>query len=157
LFKYVLMWLGYLRARVDQFCLHFGVPKSSFHILHAKYLSLGFCKKYSSFPKSNGTWLFILGSVTIFVKNKFLIPQNHDMKDFAFFTEFCYHEKSTKFSYGAKIVLKTSFWITNQGSNFFKVHLGYFITNHNNSESISNFYKDCDNATHLQLKVPHLM
>jgi hypothetical protein len=37
-------------------------------------------------------------------EKKFLIPQNHDMGDFAFFTNFCYHEKSTKFSYGAEII-----------------------------------------------------
>jgi hypothetical protein len=40
----------------------------------------------------------------MFVKKKFLIPQNHEMKDFAFFTDFCYHEKSPKFSYGVKMV-----------------------------------------------------
>ncbi len=39
-------------------------------------------------------------------EKKFLIPQNHDMGDFAFFffIDFCYQEKSTKFSYGAEMV-----------------------------------------------------
>jgi hypothetical protein len=33
---------GYLQARVDQFCLHFGVPKSNFHsvFLTCKKLNL---------------------------------------------------------------------------------------------------------------------
>jgi hypothetical protein len=37
-------------------------------------------------------------------EKKILIPQSHDMRDFAFFINFCYHEKSTNFSYGAKMV-----------------------------------------------------
>jgi hypothetical protein len=37
-------------------------------------------------------------------EKKILISQTQELKDFAFFTDFCYHEKSTKFSYGAKMV-----------------------------------------------------
>jgi len=31
------------------------------YFLQAKNFNLSFCKKYSSFPKNNDTWLFIVG------------------------------------------------------------------------------------------------
>jgi hypothetical protein len=43
-------------------------------------------------------------SYNICGKKKSWFHKIFDMKDIAFFIDFCYHEKSTKFSYGVQMV-----------------------------------------------------